>query len=249
MKPRPKIKAHSRAASATTTLVALDLARASSHHEPNGSSCCSGTELTLEGALLSKRNIDMWSALLTNMGARADEGAFHQLFDHFAPRLKSYFLRAGASDSEAEDVAQEALLIVWRKAHLFDQNKATAATWIFTIARNRRIDLLRKSNRPEPDPEDPFFQGADAPTADEEISSAQEAARVRAALSELPEAQREAVIQSFFDDKAHGEIAQDLGAPLGTVKSRIRLGLQRLRSALEGELNQTGDQGGDRDGH
>ncbi len=97
------------------------------------------------------------NALLLAVGHERDRSAFVALFDHFAPRVKAYLIRLGASGALAEDLAQEAMLIVWRKADLFDPAKASAATWLFTIARNLRIDAIRREKRPEFDPDDPAF--------------------------------------------------------------------------------------------
>jgi RNA polymerase sigma-70 factor (ECF subfamily) len=132
----------------------------------------------------------------------------------------------------AEDLAQEAMLTVWRKANQFDPGKAAAATWAFTIARNLRIDALRREKRPEIDTDDPALVPDDAPLVDDQMARAQEDARVREALTSLPREQVEVVEMSFFADKPHSVIASELGLPLGTVKSRLRLAMARLRTAL-----------------
>lgn len=161
-----------------------------------------------------------------------DRQAFAQLFAHFAPRVKSYLLRLGAPAPLAEDLAQETMLTVWRKAAYFDGSRAEAATWIFTIARNLRIDALRRDRHPEPRPEDILLL-ADAPTpADDQIAAARREDRLREALKTLPEEQALIVRLSYFQDKPHREIERDLGIPLGTVKSRLRLAMTRLRACL-----------------
>jgi RNA polymerase sigma-70 factor, ECF subfamily len=167
--------------------------------------------------------------------ARArDREAFARLFDHFAPRLKAYLMKAGATPAAAEDFAQDAMLVVWRKADLFDAGKARAATWIFTIARNRRIDALRRAARPLPSPDiDPTPQGPDRP--DELFESREDAGRVRAALRGLSPDQIEVIRMAFFQDQTHSDIAQSLDLPLGTVKSRIRNAMIKLRHLLEPE--------------
>ncbi|MDG2286890.1 MAG: sigma-70 family RNA polymerase sigma factor [Alphaproteobacteria bacterium] len=159
--------------------------------------------------------------------------AFATLFDHFAPRLKSYVMRLGADERMAEEVAQEAMLMVWRKAGSFDSRQAAASTWIFTIARNKRIDRIRRERRPELDPDDPALVGARPETADQPLQRRQFGERIRAALTLLPEEQASLVQSAFFDDKSHREIASERSLPLGTVKSRIRLALTRLRHELE----------------
>ena len=177
-----------------------------------------------------------FAGLIEKIAETKDRDAFAALFAHFAPRLKGYLLRLGASDGQAEEVLQEALLTVWRKAHLFDRKKAAASTWIFTIARNRRIDILRKRKFPEIDAEDPSLV-PDAPRApDEEVIGAREGEAVRLALEKLPEEQRELVRLAFYNGWSHSKIAEDTNLPLGTVKSRLRLAFSRLRNELEGRL-------------
>lgn len=172
------------------------------------------------------------NALLVAVGRTRDRTAFASLFGHFAPRLKSYLMRLGAGSGQAEDIAQEAMLTLWRKADQFDPAKAAAATWAFTIARNLRVDALRRERRPEIDTSDPALVADDAPQADDAIARTQEDARLRDALTELPREQIEVVELSFFADKPHSVIASELGLPLGTVKSRLRLAMARLRTAL-----------------
>ena len=157
--------------------------------------------------------------------------AFTPLFNRFAPRVKSYLTRLGASAAAAEELAQETMLSVWRKAAQFDPARAGASTWIFTIARNLRIDALRKE-RPQPLEEDPT-DVAPEPAADAVVFAAERDVRVRAALKVLSPEQAEVIELSFFTEAAHSEIAERLGLPLGTVKSRLRLAMTRLRSLLE----------------
>ena len=171
-----------------------------------------------------------WNVLLGRVAADRDRAAFAALFAHFAPRVKAYLLRLGASPALAEDLAQEALLNLWRKAHLFDPAKASAATWLFTIARNLRIDAIRREKRPELEPED-FLPQPEA-AADDGLALADEENRLRAALKDLPADQIQVVELSFFADKPHSEIAEALGIPLGTVKSRLRLAMARLKRVL-----------------
>ena len=169
-------------------------------------------------------------ALLRRVAEAKDRAAFAALFDHFAPRIKSYLMRLGAPGPQAEDLAQEAMLSLWRKAHLFDASKASAATWLFTIARNLRIDAIRREKRPELDPQD--FEPEAEPDADAVITLAADEVRLRAALKTLPPDQAAVIEQSFFADKPHSQIASEQGIPLGTVKSRLRLAMARLKAAL-----------------
>ena len=170
-----------------------------------------------------------FDVLIGRIAATADRAAFAELFQHFAPRVKSYALRLGAPGPAAEELAQETLLAVWRKAAQFDADRASASTWIFTIARNLRIDALRRE-RPPPPPED---DADPAPLADMLLSDAEQGGRVRQALAALPPEQLQVIRLSFFSDAPHAAIAESLGLPLGTVKSRLRLAMIRLRSQLE----------------
>jgi RNA polymerase sigma-70 factor (ECF subfamily) len=172
-----------------------------------------------------------WNALLGQV-ACGDRAAFGLLFAHFAPRLKAWLMRLGTPAQTAEDLAQEAMLTLWRKAALFDPGKASAATWIFTIARNLRIDALRKDRRPGFDPADPGLTPDAEPDAEDGMALAQSEAAVRAALTTLSADQVRIVELSFFADKPHSQIAAELSIPLGTVKSRLRLAMARLRHAL-----------------
>jgi RNA polymerase sigma-70 factor (ECF subfamily) len=176
-----------------------------------------------------------WSRLIAAIGSQKDRTAFAQLFAFFAPRIKHFMLLSGASDGLAEDLAQETMLAVWRKATLFDPASTGAAAWIFTIARNLRIDAHRRDQRnigaDESDAEFEF-QIDDSPQPDARVAAAQMETRVRSALAQLPEDQLRVVELSFFEEKAHADIARTLGIPLGTVKSRLRLAFGRLRSLL-----------------
>lgn len=170
-------------------------------------------------------------ALVLAIARDRDRAAFIGLYEHYAPRLKSYLLRLGGADA-AEEMAQEAMLIVWRKAALFDPEKASAGTWIFTIARNLFIDRKRKERRPEIDFSDPMLVVENDPAADSALSARQTEQLVRAALSTLTPDQAQVIAMSFFEDKPHSAIAAELKLPLGTVKSRLRLAFARLRGAL-----------------
>lgn len=172
------------------------------------------------------------NALVVAVGRARDRAAFKELFDHFAPRVKGYLMRLGAGGAVAEDLAQEAMLTLWRKAELFDPEKASASTWIFTIARNIRIDAIRRERRPEIDANDPTFLPEAERQADEKMDWAKAEDRLKLALADLPREQAQIIELSFLADKPHSAIAAELGLPLGTVKSRIRLAMARLRTAL-----------------
>lgn len=181
--------------------------------------------------LMEELRADEPAALIVAIARTADRGAFARLFEHFAPRVKSYMLRLGAPPEAAEELAQETLLSVWRKAALFDPSRAGASTWIFAIARNLRIDAIRRERRPKIE-DDPTDSPEAEPPADALVAAVERDARLREALADLPVDQAEVVRQSFFHDKPHSQIASELNLPLGTVKSRLRLALQRLRGMV-----------------
>jgi RNA polymerase sigma-70 factor (ECF subfamily) len=172
------------------------------------------------------------SAWIADIAATRSRERFALLFAHFAPKVKGYLMRLGAGPELAEELAQETLLTVWRKAAAFDPNRASAATWIFTIARNLRVDALRRERHPDDFEHEPGLMPEDDPPPDAVVVALQRLNRVREALGDLPAEQVEVVRMSFFEDKPHGEISGDLGLPLGTVKSRLRLALARLRTKL-----------------
>lgn len=171
-----------------------------------------------------------WEDLVLRLRDDGDREAFAVLFRHFAPRVKAFLIRSGSSEALAEDCAQEVMVILWNKAHLFDPSRASAATWIFTIARNRRIDMLRRQNRPEP--EDLPWGPAEQPDQADILALRQDGARLGRALADLPPKQRDLVQRAYFGELSHGEIARETGLPLGTIKSRLRLALERLRYGM-----------------
>lgn len=173
---------------------------------------------------------DHWVTCLERIRDNKDQKAFVDLFQHFAPRVKAFLMRGGTDAALADETAQEVMATVWQKAHLFDPARASAATWIFTIARNRKIDAIRKQRRPEP--EDLTWGPEAEPDQDDVISLQQESAKLADAIKTLPEKQRVLIEQAYFGDLSHSEIAEQTGLPLGTIKSRIRLALERLRHSM-----------------
>ncbi len=172
------------------------------------------------------------SALIRAIADRGDREAFALLFNHFAPRVKGYLLRMGTDSEVAEDLAQETLLTVWRRAASFDPARAAASTWIFTIARNLRVDVARRERRPLPGED--WAEARQGPMRpDAGLAAVQEELRVATAIATLPAEQLQVVRLAFFSDKPHSEIASDLSLPLGTVKSRLRLAMAKLRALLE----------------
>ena len=173
-----------------------------------------------------------FSVLLLSIGQIQDKAAFADLFQHFAPRVKSYMLKLGSADEMAEELAQQTLLQVWRKAQLFDPDKAAASTWIFRIARNIRIDVLRKQKHFFDDDFDLAKIEDEQEDAEVKINREQKSRHVALALAKLPQDQAKIIRMSFYDGLSHGEIAKQLELPLGTVKSRIRLAFGRLRESV-----------------
>lgn len=174
-----------------------------------------------------------WAALVAAVRDHQDKQAFAALFRHFAPRIKGFLMKSGASATLAEECAQDVMATLWQKANMFDSSRASVATWVFTIARNRRIDALRKSRRPEPE-DLPWGPEAEPDQADV-MMAAQDTERLGAALAQLPPKQRDLIERAYYGDLSHSEIAVETGLPLGTIKSRIRLALDRLRSQMDEE--------------
>ncbi|WP_127142751.1 sigma-70 family RNA polymerase sigma factor [Pelagibacterium montanilacus] len=171
--------------------------------------------------------------LLARIAESKDRKALAELFRQLAPRLKSMMLKLGADGALAEDLVQETLLAVWRKAHLYSPDRGAAVTWIFTIARNLRIDQLRRlSNKPYEDLEG-IETTDDTPNGLQRIEQQEIISRVKTALGDLPKDQQEVIRLSFLSDMTHSDIAERLDIPLGTVKSRLRLAYGRLRPLLE----------------
>jgi len=177
---------------------------------------------------------DRFAGLVAAVAERRDRDAFEQLFDHFAPRIHAHLLRLGAEGALAEELTQEVMTTLWHKAALFDGAKSSVATWLFRIARNRRIDQLRRSRDTRPlDLDDLLGVADDAAPADEAIDAARREVLVRQALERLPAEQLALIRLAFFQGLSHSEIAAATGLPLGTVKSRLRLAFERLRRTLE----------------
>ncbi len=171
--------------------------------------------------------------LIVRIASDQDRQAFARLYAYFAPRVHAFLRKSGLPANAAEEVAQEVMLSVWRKASYFDPDRAGAATWIFTIARNLRIDHLRRHRVAAAAENGVTEEVETAPSGEVLLLASEREAHVRAAMLTLSDEQATVLRLSFFDDKAHSEIASTLGLPLGTVKSRVRLALGRLRALLE----------------
>lgn len=172
-----------------------------------------------------------WEDCILRVRDARDEAAFAALFGHFAPRIKGFLIKSGADAQLAEECSQDAMVTVWHKAHLFDPARASAATWIFTIARNKKIDALRKAARPEP--EDLPWGPEPEPDQTDVIGMKEDTRRLAEAIATLPEKQRSVIERLYFGDKTQAELAEETGLPLGTIKSRIRLALERLRGIMD----------------
>jgi RNA polymerase sigma factor (sigma-70 family) len=174
----------------------------------------------------------MMNALVVSIAERADREAFATLFAYFAPRVKGFLMRRGANAGLAEEIAQETMLSVWRKAAHFSPERGTASTWVFTIARNLAVDRMRRDGPPPGAVPEPVEESA-VESAETTMLSAEREQRLRAALATLSPEQNTILQLSFFQDRPHSDVAAELGIPLGTVKSRIRLAIARLRTLLD----------------
>jgi RNA polymerase sigma factor (sigma-70 family) len=190
----------------------------------------SGLRQKKDGSLAVVKDETDWAGLLVKVRDEQDRAAFAQLFRHFAPRVKAFLMKSGAGASLAEECAQDVMATLWQKAHLFDPARAGVSTWVYTIARNRRIDALRRSRRAEPEELD--WGPEPEPDQAEAMEARQETERLGQALAELPAPQRKLIERAFYGDLSHSEIAAETGLPLGTIKSRIRLALDKLRHQM-----------------
>jgi RNA polymerase sigma factor (sigma-70 family) len=176
---------------------------------------------------------DEYADLVEAVARNRDRDAFARLFDFFAPRIYAYLLRLRLDPCLADEITQETMTTLWLKADLFDRSKSSVGTWLYRIARNRRIDLSRRGREDAAPEARPSDVPDPAPTPDDSLDMSQREARVRAALKLLPQEQLDLVRLAFFEGLSHGDIAARTGVPLGTVKSRLRLAFSRLRGALE----------------
>ncbi len=176
-----------------------------------------------------------FARLVADVAQRRDRTAFIELFDHFAPRLNGYLMRMGTEPALAEEIAQDALAVLWLKAELFDPSKSSVSTWLYRVARNRRIDISRRDRSRRIDADDPLLLPAESAAPDQQIDDQQRDDAVRTAMASLPKEQADLVRLAFYEGLSHSEVAARTGLPLGTVKSRIRLAFSRLRRELESE--------------
>jgi RNA polymerase sigma-70 factor (ECF subfamily) len=179
-----------------------------------------------------------WSLQMQVVALRRDQACFMRIYDHFAPRVRLYLRGLGAPEAVAEELAQEALLRLWQRADSYDAARSTLSTWLFRIARNLHIDRLRRENQWsavtleegfefEEETEDPRFSSAESFAAHVDLNER---------IERLPATQARLIRMSYFEAKSHQQIADELGQPLGTVKSSIRRAFQRLQAGVQGAV-------------
>lgn len=191
------------------------------------------SEGRLAGEALAEEDRIRFADLLVAVAEKQDRAAFSELFAYYAPRVKSYLLRLGSDNAQAEEISQDVMVTVWRKASLFDRSQASVSTWIFRIARNRRIDVFRRMKKPDLDPEETMLLPSGVEAPDARVDAMETEARVRAAMKDLPGEQLQLLQLSFYEGLSHSEIAAKLDVPLGTVKSRIRLAFSKMKANLD----------------
>jgi len=193
------------------------------------------SEGRLAGEVLAQEDRVRFADLLVAVATTQDRAAFSELFNYYAPRVKSYLMRLGSDNAQAEEISQDVMVTVWRKASLFDRLQASVSTWIFRIARNRRIDVFRRTKKPDLDPEETMLLPSGVEAPDARVDAMETEARVRAAMKDLPSEQLQLLQLSFYEGLSHREIAEKLDLPLGTVKSRIRMAFSKMKSRLDEE--------------
>ena len=191
------------------------------------------SEGRLAGEALAEEDRIRFADLLVAVAEKQDRAAFSELFAYYGPRVKSYLLRLGSDNAQAEEISQDVMVTVWRKASLFDRSQASVSTWIFRIARNRRIDVFRRTKKPDLDPEETMLLPSGVEAPDARVDAMETEARVRAAMKDLPGEQLQLLQLSFYEGLSHSEIAAKLDVPLGTVKSRIRLAFSKMKANLD----------------
>lgn len=182
-----------------------------------------------DGLAFNELERDQHADLVERIGIERDADAFDKLFAIFAPKVKGYLMRLGTDAAIADDLTQDVMVTLWRKADRFDRRQASVSTWVYRIASNRRVDLFRSEQRQNLDIDDPQLQPSPARAADIELETGQQEERVRLAIQTLPAEQRDLVQKAFYEELSHSDIAALTGLPIGTVKSRLRLAFSKLR--------------------
>jgi len=170
---------------------------------------------------------------LRDIGDNQDRVAFSCIFKYFAPRLKSFFIKLGCSETQAEEIIQEVMIAVWTKSSTYDRTKSSVSTWIYTIAKNKRIDKIRKEKKHNTVEADESLEIPVPSKQEEHLLSTEVTKKIHHSLQFLPKEQAELLKLSYFYEKTHSDIAKDLSLPLGTVKSRIRLALSKMKNLVE----------------
>jgi len=176
-----------------------------------------------------------WSGQMQAVARRRDQICFMRIYDHFAPRVRLYLRGLGVREAVAEELAQEALLRLWQRADSYDADRSTLSTWLFRIARNLHIDRLRRENQwiavdlepaleIETETDNPAFSSAESFVAHADLNKR---------IERLSTTQARLIRMSYFEAKSHQQIADELGMPLGTVKSSIRRAFLRLQSGVQ----------------
>ena len=176
--------------------------------------------------------VDLETELLLAISERQSQQAYAELFELMAPKIKSFLMGRGSSSDESENITQDAMLSVWRKADLFDPKKSSARTWVYAIVRNRMIDLQRTATRINKGVEKYKHEGDVDSVTTGGVTDAASSAQLQKLLQQLPEDQAQVLVMSYVEGKSHKEIAAEIGLPLGTVKSRIRTGFQHLQELV-----------------
>jgi RNA polymerase sigma factor (sigma-70 family) len=180
---------------------------------------------------------DPWADVVKQVAVKRDREAFHTLYRHYTPMIRAFLLKSmgsGADRSEAEEITQEVLIKVWNKAASFNPAKASVNTWIFTIARNTRIDFIRRNERNSRDIDvEDIWHEADSPEPLVDLQQRRAEQVIRQAMATLPDEQVQVLYKAFMEGKSHNEVAEELGLPLGTVKSRIRLALSKMQILID----------------
>ena len=187
----------------------------------------------------NKKKKNQYIEALSKIASKKDVASFKIIFDYFGPRLKSFLMSSGSNESIAEEIIQETMTIVWTKADYYNPKLASPSTWIYTIARNKKIDILRKSNKAIlVDIEVASLPPIESKLEDD-IELDQKFDIINKYLDDLPKDQLELLKLNFIEEKSHGEIAKITNIPLGTVKSRIRLAMEKIRTRIKNDGNAT----------
>jgi len=200
--------------------------------QPTNAETNAETDPKKSASAVDSDNTEHLLACMVRVSTERDRASFLVIYKHFAPRVKAFLVGRGLNQQTADDVLQEAMLAVWQKAHNYSPEKAGLSTWIFTIARYKYIDKLRHEGRRKTESDEPDLRASDAPVSDDEVMQQQRQDAVQGAISRLPSDQQSVIFLSFIKGLSHSEIAEQLGLPLGTVKSRIRRAFGQLREEL-----------------